>query len=380
MNFLNDIKTLFSMHAKGKKVICACSGGVDSMVMSFFLKQFCDISLIYVVIVDHKLRDNSSLEAQNTKSAVLKMGFKNVVILTWHHEKVDFGVEEKARIARQKLIFEYAILNNIDTVFFGHHFNDLEENFFLKIGMGGGLPSLFSMQNVKKYRYNGRFFNIIRPLLLLSKIDIVNFAKDNNIFFSEDESNESNDFKRNRIRKKLHNLEISKTQFLNTAKDANYFIGVVKNRLSQIFNSIILFNVSFGYFSATIKNLENIDNYELGLCLKQIIFYLNEKCEVRRKELETAVYKIRINQAFTLGGMEVFFNKEDIFFIKEVKKINNCIKFNYWDLRFEILEEYEVGLPKLHYKIIRTLPFVKKNIEKDYYLSYNIKTVDFVII
>lgn len=362
-----------------KKLICACSGGVDSMVLAFLLRKFVPLADIHVLIINHNLRKNSKLEADNVKKTLSEEGFKNVIILNWNHQVINSKIEEEGRKARQKLIFEYAIMHDIENIFFGHHFNDLEENFFLKLGMGAGLMGLTSMKESKKYRYNGRFFNAIRPLINEEKKDIISFAAKNNIIFFEDESNQNGIFKRNRLRKKLLDFEVSRSQFLNSIRSLNNSALIIKSKLAWIFQNYILFDINFGFFCLEYGNLSNISTQELELCLKQIIFYFNEKCEVRGRELENAIFNINSKKGFTLGGMEVFFDRDKIFFIKEASKIVDKIDFNVWDLRFIIIKKSKIKLPKLPIKIIKTLPFVQKDIEKRYFMDYEVKSVNFEI-
>ena len=370
----------FEEYTEAKKLICACSGGVDSMVLAFLIKKFLPKAEVHLLIVNHNLRECSKIEAENTKNALKEYGFKNIEILEWVHNGVKTGIEEKARKIRQKLIFDYAILHSIDTIFLGHHLNDLEENFFLKLGMGAGLFGITSMQKWKRYRYNGYFFNIIRPLLFENKRDILDFAKQNAIFYSEDESNFDDRFTRNRLRKKLHDFDVSNAQFLNTYNGLVKSAEILKIRLQDFFIKTIIFNKNFGFFSAKIDDLQNIQIAELELCFKQIIFYFTEKCEIRTRELNRAIVNILAKKSFTLGGVEVFFMKQDIFFIKEKAKISDEIFQGMWDSRFKICQKMMIELPKLPYKIIATLPFVEKDIEKNYYLSYKIEPVDFIII
>ncbi len=363
-----------------KQLICACSGGADSMVLAYYLKKLLPNAEVHVVVVNHNLRIGSDAEANYTKDELFKMGFEKVEILDWHHHKITSRIEERARLARQELIFKYAILNKIDTIFMGHNFNDLTENFFLKLGMGASIFGLTALKYEKGFRKFGHYFRIVRPLICTEKSEILSIAKEQNIAFSEDETNVSDAFKRNRLRKKLVDFEVSREQFLNSVKNLEDAEIIVKNTLHKIFQEKIIFNQEFGFFACEVLQLKTILKEELLLCFKQIIFYFTEKCEVRTSELEVAFNKIMQNKGFTIGGIEVFFDNEKLFFIKEYAKINNEIKYGIWDLRFKILNEMDFLLPKMPFKIIKTLPFWKKNIAKQYFLKYRFEVVKFEII
>jgi tRNA(Ile)-lysidine synthase len=367
-----------------KKLICACSGGADSMVLATLLKRDLANSEIHILIVNHNLRKNSSQEANQVKEYLKNQKFEIVEILNWSHAPITTKIEEEARKARQKLIFQYAKSHNIETIFFAHHLGDVEENFFLKMGMGAGLFGITALKKEKEYRYKGLFFKIIRPLIANTKQEIMNFITKNQVFYVQDESNFQDNFKRNRIRKTLATFEVGGSQFLATFNALLDAEKIVKSRLKFIFENIIFFNQDFGFFQLKKENLNLIEKEELKFCLKQIIFYLNERCAVRTRELENALDLLAKYQHFTLGGMEVFFDKELIFFIKERSKIQDKIEDGIWDLRFYILKKEDVILPKLPFKIVRTLPFFqklsKKSLANVYFLPYKVKSLEFKII
>ncbi len=363
-----------------KRLVCGCSGGVDSIVLAHLLQKNLIDAEIHIVIVNHNLRLNSGKEAENVLKALILQGFEKVKILEWKHEKIDIGIEEKARTARQNLIFGYAFENGITDIFLGHHFGDLEENFFLKLGMGAGIFGLTSMQKRKEYRWNGLYFNVFRPLMQFSKHEIIDFATKNKLFFVQDETNFEDKFKRNRLRKKLEDFEVQKSCFLASFQGLLMAENILKNRLKELFSKDVIWDENFGFFSAEMPKITQILRDEMIFALKQMIFYFTESCEVRAKELENAINFLQNLKPFTLGGMEVFFAQNKVFFIKEVVKINHIKIKEIWDLRFHILEEGVQILPKLPYKIIKTLPFCEKNLEKKYFLKYKIKPVEFKIL
>lgn len=342
-----------------KVAICACSGGVDSMVLAFLMQKYLNNTTLHIVIVNHNLREGSTKESNDVANYLKNQGFV-VKILYWHHEKIKTKVEEEARNARQKLIFEYAIANNIQDIFFAHHADDVVENFFIKLEMKAGIFGLSSLQKNKIFRWNGHYFNIVRPLIHKYKKDISTFARENNIFFVEDETNFTQDYKRGRIRLNMQEalklLELTKQSIINSVNNLNAESRIISLHLEKIFSEVVKFNEDFGFFVAE-KSILELQNLELKLIIKEIIFYFTEKCEVRTKEIERAILNLKNNQKFTLGGMIVFNFKEKFFFIKEPSKIKDEILFNVWDKRFQLKEEKLITVPNTLPKIIlKTLP------------------------
>ncbi len=374
------------------EVICACSGGIDSISLAFSMKNAG--FKMHVLIVNHNLRKNSDSEALKVQETLGESGFETVKILHWGHEKIKTGIEEKARNARFNLIFEYALKHKIKDIFLGHHLGDVIETFFLKLGSGGSIFSTLSAE--KKIRWNGHKFNLIRPFVAISKEEIIKYGVKHNLQFVQDETNFEDTFKRNRIRKNLplamKNLEIVEDGILQKLASIQFFEKIIAKRIDEIFNTIIIFDKNFAFFKASKRNLHEISQEEMELCLKRMIFYFSEKTDFRRKELQNGVRQMFANPNFTLGFMEVFSGKDDVYFIKEKAKITQEIVFGIWDLRFKIenlphgatvkLIDFKMKNSPLPAKILRTLPaifdFEKKLIAVPNFLEQDFKNNNFI--
>lgn len=349
-----------------KPVICACSGGIDSTTLLHVMQK--EGFNIHVLIVNHNLRKNSTQEAKEVRENAIKIGAKQVQILTWEHEKLTTGIEEKARKARYNLIFEYALKHNITDIFLGHHLGDKIENFFLKLGTG----SFENLKMEKDFRWNGHCFRLIRPFILLTKKEITYYSSQYNLKFSQDDTNFENTFKRNRLRKALplalRHLELLENSILKAFSSFERSEKIIIKRIDNIFETIILFDGNFAFFKVSRQEIGQISKEEMMLCLKRIIFYFSEKTDFRAKELETACEKIYHNPNFTINFVEIFESKGFVYFVKEKKWINNEIKFGIWDLRFKIsglpenaiIKPIDFKLEKaiLPAKIIKTLPAI----------------------
>ena len=197
---------LTSLDVSNKKIMVGVSGGADSLSVLFFSQCYAlkNKAKLYPVIIDHKLRKESSIEAKNLKYK-LKKNFKiNCKILSKKNNKIDKNVQSYARDLRYDLFFKECVKYNIKYLLLGHHKDDLIENFFIRFLRGSGLKGLVSFEK-KVNNYNG--INIIRPFLSTSKKELININKKTFGFFIDDPSNKNDKFLRSRIRKMIRNLE-----------------------------------------------------------------------------------------------------------------------------------------------------------------------------
>ena len=184
----------------------AVSGGPDSLALAYLTKCYSLKNKIKVkyYIVNHKLRKESSLEAEVVKKVLKKIDI-DCKILNWNGKKPSKNIQATARNKRYSLLASECKKNNIKHLLLGHHLNDLFENFLIRIVRGSGLNGLISFSKNTKYR--GQNLNIIRPLLNLEKKDLFYISNEVFSFFVNDPSNINKDYKRTRIRNLLHSLE-----------------------------------------------------------------------------------------------------------------------------------------------------------------------------
>ncbi len=194
---------------KNEQILISVSGGVDSIFLAYIIASYYkinyDISNVFCLIIDHDLREKSRYDASFARSLLLKMGYERVEIKKWEHEKILTGVEEKARNARHEIITEFCNKNAIKKVFLGHHLDDQLETFLMNAMRKSGTVGLGGMLEVSER--NGLLIN--RPLLGVPKAKIIKFMQDNKIPWREDETNEDENFTRNKVRALISKLAIS---------------------------------------------------------------------------------------------------------------------------------------------------------------------------
>ncbi len=188
--------------------LIALSGGADSVYLLHFLlwlqqrKIYQNFNIV-AAHVNHQIRQ----EANNDQHFVESLC--DYYQITLYTKKVDVpalavqrkkGIEEAGRFARysffseikEKLISEK---NSKVMIVLGHHQDDLAESVAINIGRGSGISGLSSLKAKEQ--------DFRRPLLYMTKEQIYSLLKEKQWQWIEDESNQSDDYLRNRIRNEL---------------------------------------------------------------------------------------------------------------------------------------------------------------------------------
>ena len=190
-----------------KGYLVAVSGGADSLALAYLSKCYQiknkDKNFHYVH-VDHKLRDTSSKEAQTLKKILRKFKIE-CKIITWKKKTNTKKTQSESRDFRFKVFESFCKTKKINTILLGHHFDDFQENFFIRLLRGSGLKGLVSFYNYRNLQRNN--INIVRPLLDFSKEDLLYVTKNTFNFHIDDPSNRSLEYLRSRVRFMINNLK-----------------------------------------------------------------------------------------------------------------------------------------------------------------------------
>ena len=167
-----------------RKVIIACSGGIDSMVFTHFLLQGKKkIELAYFNHDTAFARKSEGFVRDYAKQNNLKLHVGRVKGRKGKRSLEEFWRDER-----------YGFLQNLDSDFIitCHHLDDCVETW---------LMSAFHGQcKLIPYQRNE---NIFRPFLMTSKLSIKKYAQSKNVSWVEDPSNQLTNFARNRVRHRI---------------------------------------------------------------------------------------------------------------------------------------------------------------------------------
>ena len=189
LNKLEEFLREFQMITPGDRLVCAVSGGADSMALlwgMYLLKEKLGIELAAAHFNHHLRGEESDRDQQFVKDFCdgyripLYLGSAQVV-------SGKKGLEAAARDAR------YAFLRTLPgKVATAHTADDNAETVLMHLVRGTGLKGLGAISPV-----NG---NVIRPMLGITRREVEAFLEEYHVEYITDSSNETDDFLRNRLR------------------------------------------------------------------------------------------------------------------------------------------------------------------------------------
>ena len=239
-------------------LLIALSGGPDSVFLLHFLKKFARRfkSNLIAVHINHQLRGFESDEDENFCKEVCKeLGIRlhplRIEVKEFAKQN-KLSIEEAARLLRYGEMSKIAEVNICNKIVTAHNMNDNTETVLLNLFKGTGLSGISGIPVQRQ--------NIIRPLLRLTKEEILEYLHRNKIKYRIDRSNLSNEFQRNYIRNEI--IPLIKMGVNPTLDEAVF-------RSSEIFRT-----------SSTL-----VDRY-IGRLFKDYVVFRKNKLEIDLKVLE----------------------------------------------------------------------------------------------
>ena len=240
--------TKYNLIESGDRIVLGVSGGPDSITALIILNELKKQLNFEIVVahINHGIRENAKLDEEYVKNFCNKLGIKCYVLhskVKEYAQKEKIGLEEAGRKVRYDFFNEILEKENAKKIAIAHNKNDNGETIIMNILRGSGISGLKGIEP-KQGVY-------IRPLIEISRDEIEDFSKELNP--CHDESNEENEFTRNKIR----NIVIP---YIKKEFNPNIIEGL--NRLSQIAREEELF-----VERETIKAYKNIILKEVNINL-----------------------------------------------------------------------------------------------------------------
>lgn len=178
---------------KGTHIV-AVSGGVDSVVLLHILSQQLEGLKLVVAHFDHGMRPDSHDDERFVANLARNYGTNYE---TERHELGANASEAVARAARYDFLFRMRDKHSAISLVTAHHADDVIETMVINIIRGTGWRGLCSLKSTSDVR---------RPFLKFSKKDIIIYAKEHNLEWREDSTNNDEHFLRNAVRRHVSPL------------------------------------------------------------------------------------------------------------------------------------------------------------------------------
>lgn len=271
------------------KIIVACSTGVDSMVLLHLVMKVKKNDEIIVAHVNHKKREQSEAEEAYIKSFCENNKIKCYIK---HLEPISSGnFQAIARTKRYDFFKEICKLEKAKYILLAHHADDNLETILMRLIKSSSLKGYAGIEKESIFQD----CLLYRPLLNISKSEIIKYANNNNIKYFEDSSNQTFDYTRNRLRHLITPLLLEENPNLYQA--INYYNETILAANEIIENNEILFienKILVNNSDDKITYTISFDDYN---CLsefmkRQILFRLLKKYSLSLKCIEEIMKKI----------------------------------------------------------------------------------------
>lgn len=183
----------YKMVNPGEKVLVAVSGGVDSVTLLFVLRRLPLSLRLHVFHLNHGLRPEAEAEKELVVKVCGEWGLPcRVEEIQLEKRARGASLQERARRERYRLLAEAAQATGATKIALGHQADDQVETVLMRFLTGAGPEGLSGIPPVR-----GPY---IRPLLAVSREEILAYAREHSLPWLEDASNRETDYFRNRIR------------------------------------------------------------------------------------------------------------------------------------------------------------------------------------
>ena len=188
----------YDMLPDGARVLCAVSGGADSVALLHVLKSVQKLT-VFCAHFNHCLRGAESERDEDfVKELCARLGvpcFTGRADVAAYAEENGLGIEIAARRLRYEFLERTAEEQDCSRIATAHNADDNAETLLMHLLRGSGLKGLCGIPPVRG--------NIVRPLLNVPRSEIEAYLAEHGLSHVEDSSNGSDDYTRNRIRHQL---------------------------------------------------------------------------------------------------------------------------------------------------------------------------------
>lgn len=201
----------------------AVSGGPDSMALlglaqAAMGEKAAPALQIKAATIDHQLRAQSKDEAAMVAGVCAQMAIDHTVLTP--KAPISGNIQSAARTVRYALLQQWAADHGIDWILTAHHGDDQLETIIMRLNRGSGVAGMSGIRARNFASDRAGHTDILRPLLPLTKAQLLGYVKQRGIPFVTDPSNSNADFDRVAIRQKLADCDWLDPLAANRSADA----------------------------------------------------------------------------------------------------------------------------------------------------------------
>jgi len=345
----------------------AVSGGGDSMAMLHLAHSWARVwgPRLWIVTVDHGLRDGSDAEAQMVADECKVLGLPHASLRwTWDGQG---NLQERAREARLQLIDRWR--QGIETVLMAHTRDDLVETFLMRLKRGSGVDGLSAMDALRRVNPHpggghsqlgshevtqdkapppptrrvagvpafSPGFRLVRPCLDMSRQELRHFNQVLKIPYVDDPSNDDPRFDRVRVRKVIHALELDPEGLAKSARAQARARVALRARAEEVASRIATeINGCWTFDRAGFASIE--EETQLRLLAGAVLSVSSTTRRPRLSALGDSLDRALAGGGSTLQGSEVFTDATRIWVVREFASVQDTISTGpFWDTRWEII-------------------------------------------
>jgi tRNA(Ile)-lysidine synthase len=201
--FEKFIRTIKNQHliSQGDFVLISVSGGADSLALLHLLLEVASRYRLQLAVAhyNHRLRGKESEEDEQFVRQLAKDTGLDFFVGGDRERSLQHGsgnLEERARQCRHNFLLESAQKIQAQKIALGHTSDDQAETILMRLLRGSGSVGLGGIPPVRQGLW-------IRPLLRISRREILDYLNEKKVTWREDSSNAGDAHLRNRIRHHL---------------------------------------------------------------------------------------------------------------------------------------------------------------------------------
>jgi tRNA(Ile)-lysidine synthase len=207
----------------------AFSGGLDSTVLLHATIKAHGKKNLHAFHVHHGIQKEADQWQAHCKAVAKKLGChfdtRNVKL------NKPSNIESQARNLRYESLTQMCQEHKIQDLLLAHHLDDQAETVLIQLMRGAGLPGLSAMPHVK----SKELIHLWRPFLNMRRKDLEIYAKEHQLTWIEDPSNQDESYRRNAVRKSiLPTLEKFQEGAIENLSRSAKHLGEAQELLNQL--------------------------------------------------------------------------------------------------------------------------------------------------